>query len=126
MYSMAIGDTPGGQSVMRRTDLARDAVTYYSPPYPLDAGTGYYATLYATNGVGVETPIVSNVFYIDNSPPLIMGKLYVASNVENASYSMGVFANQAVNEAFTVCLSSTRNVGITFSGINDAESNVLR
>lgn len=127
-YSISIGDTPGGQSVMHRTYLAGDAVAYYSPPYALDAGIGYYATLYATNGAGVETSIVSNVFYIDNknSPPLIMGKLYVASSVENASYSMGMFTKQALNEEFTICLPSTRNVGITFSGIDDAESNVVR
>ena len=118
-YAISIGDTPGGQSVIDRINFAGDTIKFDSPLFRLSEGTGYYSTLYATNGAGIESSTLSNVFYIDSNPPLIMGEVFVSSNLEIASYDMGIFVNQSLAETSVVCLSNTKTIGIAFAGTSD-------
>ena len=84
---------------------------------------GYYVTLYAYNGAGLENIITSEPVYIDTSPPVSEGSLYVIPNFGDQSYTDESGSINTTMEAF--CVWDTDVLTLRFSKSSDEESIII-
>lgn len=120
-YAVSIGRSFTDDSSLSKTVIAgkTNVNSYNSPQITFESNLPYYVVLYALNGAGLETNIISNPVYFDLSPPDV-GVLRVVPNFAAAEFSMD-FINLTMGVEPAVCLWDTDVVTLVFDEPSDSE-----
>ncbi len=126
-YTIAIGTSLIDQSVLGVTRLPVDRRSFTSPVFTsLVLSRPCYVVLTATNRAGLERVSTSSALYLDATPPVFQGRLFIYPNFKMADYLSGRLVNVTlVGGALegTVCLLEDDVVSIIFGIPSDLESN---